>query len=351
MGVNPLEQRYPIEETGRTVEEAVERALTALGLQREAVLVEILDEGSRGVLGIGAREAKVRISPRHGRLPTVTAVATDLVTRMGFVPTIGVEDGPESVRVAVEGDNLGALIGKHGQTLAAIEALVALIAGRRLGGPIRVDLDVMSYRERRRSTLEALARRTAVRVARSGREVALAPMEARDRRIVHVALQDDPNVSTESRGEGEVRRVVIMPKSTGGEAGVGEPQKPDAAEKGRDPQEPEIAPRGKGAGAGSVRRPERSGNANQTQKRGNDARAGRYQDRSAADNRARGQTRRPPAAGLRSGRPEGLPIDEELDAEIEAHLERMRQRASERSEQPTDKPSREPKAEGPDTEA
>src|SRR3990170_2468618 len=137
---------------GRTVEEAVERALAGSGLGRKDVDIEVIDEGSRGVLGLGAREARVRVRPRSRVDPAdvIRAVAEELIGLMGFNAVITAAQGPESVRVEVEGENLGALIGKHGQTLAPMEALAALMSGRRLGVPVRIEMDIMGYRDRRR---------------------------------------------------------------------------------------------------------------------------------------------------------------------------------------------------------
>src|SRR3989304_3309601 len=130
-----------VEGAGRTVEEAVERALASIGLDRKDVDVEVIDEGSRGVLGLGAREARGRVRPRSGanRAGVIRAAAEELIGLMGFEAAITTAEGPESVRVEVEGENLGALIGKHGQTLAAMEALAALMSGRRLGVPVRIE--------------------------------------------------------------------------------------------------------------------------------------------------------------------------------------------------------------------
>src|SRR3970040_3193451 len=136
---------------GRTVEEAGERALASIGLDRKDVDGGVIDEGSGGVLGLGAREARVRVRPRSGanRAGVIRAVAEELIGLMGFEGVITAAEGPESVRVEVEGENLGALIGKHGQTLAAMEALAALMSGRRLGVPVRIEMDIMGYRDRR----------------------------------------------------------------------------------------------------------------------------------------------------------------------------------------------------------
>jgi len=325
--------RSQAEESGRTVAEAVERALAALGMSRGDVEVEVLDEGSRGVLGIGAREARVRVrgKSRVEKLAVVQEVAGSIVTLMGFEAAIKAEEGLESVHVAADGENLAALIGKHGQTLGALETLVALIAGRRLGIPIRVEMDVLGYRERRRSALEALAQRVAERVAKSGREVALSPMAPRDRRIVHLTLQDHSRVMTSSRGEGELRRVVVVPKERARPSDEIRPEPPSAQRApARERLQPSAEPRdnrGRSGNTPAEGRAERTRNTNYSGKWTAGGRIGRFQERTpqrggrgAAGSLSR---RTPGRGGDRSvgKRPEGLPVDEELEAEIQAHLE------------------------------
>ena len=334
--------QWDVEGAGRTVEEAVERALASIDLDRKDVDVEVIDEGSRGVLGLGAREARVRVRPRSGanRAGVIRAVAEELIGLMGFEAAITAAEGPESVRVEVEGENLGALIGKHGQTLAAMEALAALMSGRRLGVPVRIEMDIMGYRDRRRVVLEALAQRTADRVVRTGREVALTPMDARDRRIVHLTLQGHPAVTTASRGEGDLRRVVVMPRSG---AEVAQERQEEHGQGRRPPMESrqgsgEIGnqrPKVGGTGSG---RSERGRNQKYSGRWTSGSRPGRFQERSypAARGPGRGPNRKPAGPGAATGaggRPDGLPVDEELEAEIQAHLEKIdRGRGEERPE-------------------
>lgn len=345
-GADPARPKESVEKAGRTVDEAVAAALSEMGLASEEVEVEVLDEGSRGVLGIGAREARVRVRRRRttaGHGPGVREVAAEIVRLMGFEAIVAASAESGVVKVTVDGENLAGLIGKHGQTLAAVEALTAAVAARRLGMPVRVEMDVLGYRERRISSLEALARRTAERVARTRREVSLSPMNSRDRRVIHLALQDHPAVTTTSRGEGELRRVVVMPRGSGealpgANARAAGRQVDGGVRRGR---EEGVNQRSRDVGSTPTR-------ANEAPPRGNDlggqdyfrrraqgARRGRPQP-ADADPRTpwRSSSRRP--FGQRSGgipaRPEGLPVDEELEAEIQAHLERIERRRSAQSD-------------------
>lgn len=202
------------EGTGRSVEEATERALAELGVSREDAEVEVLDPGTRGMLGLGARAARVRVSLKVDPASVAHQLAARLLEAMGFDGTVRAHEQDGVVSVQVRGENLGVLIGRRGATLDAVELLLGLMVARQSRSRVKVVVDVEGYRERRRLWLEDLARRTAERVLREGREVMLEPMEASERRVVHTTLASHPGVFTSSRGEGTARRVVIAPKRT-----------------------------------------------------------------------------------------------------------------------------------------
>lgn len=228
---------------GETVEAAIQAGLTALRLPREAVEVEVLDEGSRGILGIGARMARVRITPRV--LPEVSpapspepvlapeapigadvdvarSVLSDLLRHMGFVAEITVRQlagGPEeepSLVLNVQAPGADVLIGPKGETLAALQHIVRLIVNQRAGRKVNLFVDVQDYRERRKRSLERLAEQMAARAVKSGRTVYLEPMPPYERRIIHLALRDRSDVTTQSVGEGNRRRVTIIPRVSKG---------------------------------------------------------------------------------------------------------------------------------------
>lgn len=200
---------------GRTVDEAVDRALAELGASREDVDVEVLDPGARGMFGLGAREARVRLTLRESVGVVAQQFATRLLREMGYPGAVRVHEAGETVSVAVSGTNAGALIGRRGSTLAAIQLLLGLMVTRRSGTRIRVVVDVEGYRERREQALAELARRTADRAAREQQKIMLEPMDAADRRVVHTTLAADPRVYTQSCGDGAARRVVVAPRGEG----------------------------------------------------------------------------------------------------------------------------------------
>ena len=207
-----------IETTAKTPEEAIEIALKELDVERPDVEIDVVSKGKAGILGIGGEPAKVRVTVLD-KPPDAVVATTDilqsLISLMDVSATITLvhaerEDVGGPV-FDIDGDDSGLLIGRRGDTLRALQFLVSFIASRRLGDRVNLFVDVSGYQERRYETLRSLAQRNARRVASSGREITLEPMPPNERRIVHMALADDPDVNTISDGVGDGRRVVIEP--------------------------------------------------------------------------------------------------------------------------------------------
>lgn len=201
-----------IEKSGRTVDEAVAVALEELGVPSTRVTVEVLDEGKGGFLGIGSRPAVVRVRLKQNRADRLQVFLQDVCAAMEMEAQIAVREDAEYLRAEVSGQEAGILIGHHGQTLDALQYLANLVAAKGGEEGPRVLLDVEEYRKRREETLTRLAARLADKVKRSGEPMVLEPMSAHERRVIHLALQDDPAVSTSSEGDEPFRRVVILPK-------------------------------------------------------------------------------------------------------------------------------------------
>lgn len=223
-----------VEASGKTVEEATEKALEQLGLDETEVEVEILSMGRSGILGIGSDPARVVVRPK-GRAATPTpgaaapagedtqaAVETlehllDLMSVEADVRVRAPEtpgDGLGLVRAVldVSGEDLGILIGRRGNTLASLQFLVNLMVSRKTKARTAFGIDVEGYRRRREESLKGLALRMADRVKSTGQSVTLEPMPPNERRIVHLALAKDASVITVSIGEGESRKVAITPR-------------------------------------------------------------------------------------------------------------------------------------------
>lgn len=208
-----------IEASGKSVDEAVARALEQLGLERDQIEVTVLQTGRGGILGLGAEEARVRVSPKKDSAPTPQLVAElgrevleEILSALRFQVRVEVNmpaqpDSP--VILNIRGDDLGILIGRRGSSLAALQYLVLVLLSRRLGGRVALEVDVDSYRQRRAQALHDLALRIAGRVTETGHTMSLEPMPPAERRLIHLALHDHLEVITESVGEDEERKVTI----------------------------------------------------------------------------------------------------------------------------------------------
>ena len=201
-------QHY-IETEGDTVEEAIEQALTELEVTREQVTIDIVTEPTKGILNFGAKLAKVRATLKQDVTSAPDAILSEILSRMGVDAEIESRFIDGSTHLDIATDTPALLIGKHGQTLDAIERLLNCIVNKASLVKRRVFVDTEGYRKRREERLIEMAHQVAEKVKYTDREVVLAPMTARDRRIIHVTLKADDVVSTYSQGEGEMRRVVV----------------------------------------------------------------------------------------------------------------------------------------------
>lgn len=242
------ERRTSLEVIAPSVEEAVARGAAELGLTPESFDVEVLDEGGKGFLGLSARQARVRLTvrtsdeqqfeapqegdespePQAERMgmgeedETVRAsreTVQELIQHMGISARVsarwGTADPDSDIRpllVDVRGDDLGVLIGRRGETLSALQYLSRLIVAKELSQPVAVVIDVEGYRARRERQLRRLAQRMADQAIELNRTMVLEPMPANERRIVHIELRENPQVTTESIGEGSQRKVTIIPR-------------------------------------------------------------------------------------------------------------------------------------------
>jgi spoIIIJ-associated protein len=258
-----------IEATGDDVEAAIAEGLTRLGVDRDAVEVEVLDDGSRGLFGIGAREARVQltIKPRGVSLPEPVSPEPALRTAEGpgvgiaEEPALSIAEGPapdaleeseaekNTVQMAktvllellalmgmdqaqvvtrwakpagdekdpplvldVSGPGTDVLVGRRGKTIAALQHITRLVVGREVEGRVHLVVDVDGFKARREKSLRRLARRMAEQAISTNRTVVLEPMPPHERRIIHLVLRDNPNVTTESVGDRDRRKVTIIPQ-------------------------------------------------------------------------------------------------------------------------------------------
>ena len=247
-----MNERPTIEIIAPTVEEAISQGLEQLGLTAADVSVEVLDSGSKGLFGMGGRQVRVRLTvhglggetapetaapasgpdreaapaPKAKAVPEVhdpaldltEAVVSKLLHSMELEAQVSAHfdetDRPDrrSIRVDVRGRDLNALIGRHAETLNAFQYIASLIVGKETGQFVQLVVDVEGFRARREKQLRQMAQRMADQALKMGRRVALEPMSAAERRIVHMELQGHPAVTTESTGEEPRRKVTIVPK-------------------------------------------------------------------------------------------------------------------------------------------
>jgi len=235
------EERTTLEVIAPTVEAAVAEGLADLGLPPEAVDVEVLDSGSRGLFGLGIRQVRVRLTVKgqkpagpETQQPAVSEplpaeedeealhlaekavlellekmkVEAQVATRYGEAD----DEGHHPIYVDIHGDDLSFLVGRRAEILNALQYIVNLIVGKQLERWVQIVVDVKGFRARREYQLRQIARRMADQAVKAGRRQVLEPMSAAERRIIHLELRDHPDVTTESIGEEPSRKVTIVPK-------------------------------------------------------------------------------------------------------------------------------------------
>lgn len=202
------------EATGRTLDEAVEKALTSLGIKKSNAIVEVKDEPNQGILGlIGIKSARVSVKPALKPDTYLELYLQEMLQLMKIEGRVSVKEDEEKIEASIFGQDVGALIGRRGRTLSDLQYLLNVVIRRQYNLLNKmVVLDVENYRLRREKTLTQLAVNAARKVCREGYEQALEPMNPQERRIIHIALQDYPGVTTYSSGEEPFRKVVIAPR-------------------------------------------------------------------------------------------------------------------------------------------
>ena len=203
-----------IEVSAKTYDEAVTNALIQLGVTSDQVDIEVIDKGSSGFLGIGAKPVKIKVTKRltpDGFLKKFLSDIFDAM-HMSVEIVLQVDEEAHSIDIDLKGDEMGVLIGKRGQTLDSLQLLANNAVHKNFETYYRVKLDTENYRLRRKETLENLAKNIAYKVKRTKRPVSLEPMNPFERRIIHSALQNDRYVITHSEGEDPYRHIVVSLK-------------------------------------------------------------------------------------------------------------------------------------------
>jgi len=263
-----MNERTTLEIIAPTVEEALAQGLAQLGLTADRVSIEVLDAGTKGLFGLGKTQVRVKLTViPEGGMPAATeeparpsmeakpraaqpqekpvpvqpaesqpdeksqdeiehdvvldkteAAVSKLIHMMNLEAQVSAHyaerdrDGRRNIHVDIRGDDLSVLIGRHSETLNAFQYIASLVAGKEVGEWVQLSVDVEGYRNRREKQLIQMAMRMADQVAKNGKKQSLEPMPSGERRVIHIALRDRPDVKTESAGVGPHRKVTIVPK-------------------------------------------------------------------------------------------------------------------------------------------
>ena len=208
-----LQYQIKTEKTAKNVEEAKSLALSALGISEDDAVIEIVDEGTKGFLGLGSKGVTVSASAKNPAPIIAKEFLSQVFDAMGLDVEISTKTDDDTLLAEMSGAHMGLVIGKRGDTLDALQYLTSLVVNREVSERIRVTLDTENYREKRQAALTALANRLADKVVRTGKKHTLEPMNPYERRIIHSCLQGNDEVITFSIDEEPRRKVVIAPKN------------------------------------------------------------------------------------------------------------------------------------------
>ncbi|MFV8826183.1 RNA-binding cell elongation regulator Jag/EloR [Alkalihalobacterium sp. APHAB7] len=199
--------------SGKTIEEAIEKALVELNTTREEVEVQVVEEPQKGFFGLfGGKPAVVEVELKPDSVQEAMEFLNVLFVKMGVEVDIVVKAENRETIFDLQGEHIGTLIGRRGQTLDSLQYLVNLVANRNSDGFLRIRLDAENYRERRKQSLEQLAERLAKKAIQTKKTVKLEPMQAHERKIIHTVLQNSKGIATYSEGQEPKRYIVINPK-------------------------------------------------------------------------------------------------------------------------------------------
>ncbi|MCH5185717.1 MAG: protein jag [Oscillospiraceae bacterium] len=201
------------EKTAKSISEAVALALAEMNASEDEVDIVTVEEGSKGFLGIGAKDAKVRVTIKEPQIKAAKDFLADIFSAMKLDAKTDISLNDNNMDIELSGENMGIIIGKHGDTLDSLQYLTSLIVNHDSEEYIKVNMDTENYREKRTEVLVSLSNRLAENVVKNGKKKTLEPMNPYERRIIHSTLQSNTNVTTYSIGDEPYRKVVIAPKN------------------------------------------------------------------------------------------------------------------------------------------
>ncbi len=200
---------------GKSVEEAIETACQHFNLSADQLKIDIVSHGSSGIFGIGTRKAKILVSPKESSdetpLKEAKSILENILSYIQIPTSVEATWFEDQIRLDISSNGSGLLIGKRGQTLHSLQYIVNKIYNRQASEKFHIIVDTENYRERRRKNLTEMALNLGNRAKKSGKPASSSPLSAYDRRIIHIALKDDRQVRTKSKGDGALRKVVVFP--------------------------------------------------------------------------------------------------------------------------------------------
>jgi spoIIIJ-associated protein len=213
-----------IEIEAKSVDEAIQLACERLSLPADQLDIEVVSQGSAGIFGIGTRKAKILASPKQklqttddAPLAEAKTILETILSHINIAATVQASWTEDQIRLDIATNGSGLLIGKRGQTLQSIQFIVNKIFNRQSPRKAHIIIDTENYRDRRRQALTEVALELAKRAKKSGKPAISTPLSAYDRRIIHLALKDDHELRTKSKGEGTLRKVMVLPAKKGAE--------------------------------------------------------------------------------------------------------------------------------------
>lgn len=202
-----------VTKSAKTVNEAIEAALNELGISENEAEIEVINEGNKGFLGILGKEATVKVTEKEFSAEEYAKkLLSEIIGKMGVEGTVFSECNDNAISLRVEGEKMGILIGRRGETLNSLQYILSLAVNKKTTSFVRVLLDTENYKMKREETLVNLAKRLADNAVRYRRNITLDPMSAYERRIIHSTLQENKMVTTYSTGDEPARKVVIAYK-------------------------------------------------------------------------------------------------------------------------------------------
>ena len=201
-----------IQISAKTKQEAINKAMEQFNLTQDKLEIQVIDEGSKGFLGLGAKDCIIKVKKKIDETDLIRNFLNDIFKTLDIIPKIDIKTQNENIKVDITGEDTAILIGRRGESLDSLQMLINIVVNKELEDHQRIILDIENYREKREQSLIQYAKKMAKKAVYQRRNIKLEPMNPYERRIIHYALQDDSKINTFSEGEEPNRRIVLSIK-------------------------------------------------------------------------------------------------------------------------------------------